>query len=766
MARFPWYRLVSFSLLLIAFGVIPGCGLVWWGAAAGIGFAVYDSTTEEEEEEPPPLDPAITSLSSDEGEEIGGQTVTINGENFQAGCQVFFGPNAATPVTFVHGWMILCVTPPYGTTGSAPATADVDVRVRNPDGKEAILANGYRYVDTIAPAAVSDLTAVRGSSDTEAVVSFTAVGDNGTQGQAVNYELKYHPVPIDDTNWNAATVLTWTGLPVAGGLAESQNFTVIAPGTYYFALKVQDDAGHWSPLSNVAQFDPYPPAATTDLIVYPGSAKGRFVLEWTAVADDGSTGVPVTRFILRCDRKPILSNGAFSNAMDLDLTAAPAPAPANPGVLESREVEIPEHTEGDKYYFALRCEDDAGNLSPLSNCVAEQVYVIRSLLTDGPGLPSSRRGAAVVYDPNRQRLIVYGGWDGSLTSPTYYNDVWAFQLRGKGMGLWQPLSPVNPLQGPPAPGRWGAAAVWDPLNQRMVIFGGETQGANALNDAYYIDFASTAGGVWNTVPNVGPPPARRGALGIYDPFRRRMLIVGGYDGTTTYGGIQVLNLPTGSPPPAPTWAASSLVVGGTFPTRWGAAGVFLPELDGIVVFGGHFGNTLSRNDLRFLRLSSGPLAWVNITPINNPGIRGEASFAYDPFNKRFIVTGGISRFLGSWPQNNAWVCTVKPGNPPTALWRSLPIWHGIWGTGSAFDRVNQRMIYAFGATNGQGTNLNSAFPLSIPLRSLEVEVGWKQLANNPPMARAGHAMAYDVRSRRIVMFGGTDGTLKNDTRIF
>ena len=76
-----------------------------------------------------------------------------------------------------------------------------------------------------------------------------------------------------------------------------------------------------------------------------------------------------------------------------------------------------------------------------------------------------------IYDPVRQRMVVYGGG-------FYWNDVWALSLTTL---EWTQLFP----QGRPVAGRIGHGAVYDPARDAMVIFGGP-----GLNDIWSLDFAA------------------------------------------------------------------------------------------------------------------------------------------------------------------------------------------------------------------------------------------------------------------------------------
>ena len=124
--------------------------------------------------------------------------------------------------------------------------------------------------DGIRPGPLTTV-AVTGTTETTASLQWTAVGDDSLTGTATSYDVRYSTSPITDTNWSSATQATGEPVPTAPGTLQS--FTVAGltrQTTYYFAVKVLDDAGNPSALSNVASAttpDQTPPAAVRDLAV-------------------------------------------------------------------------------------------------------------------------------------------------------------------------------------------------------------------------------------------------------------------------------------------------------------------------------------------------------------------------------------------------------------------------------------------------------------------------------------------------------------------
>ena len=116
-----------------------------------------------------------------------------------------------------------------------------------------VLAGPDLASDTLAPAAVTTLAGTYLSSSSVRL-AWQATGDDGYYGVAAAYELRYAQTPIvDEADWEAAQVAPAPPVPAAAGTEQSTDVTGLTEETtWHFALKVFDDDGHVSPLSNDA----------------------------------------------------------------------------------------------------------------------------------------------------------------------------------------------------------------------------------------------------------------------------------------------------------------------------------------------------------------------------------------------------------------------------------------------------------------------------------------------------------------------------------
>ena len=125
------------------------------------------------------------------------------------------------------------------------------------DTSKTTLTNGRLNVfntleeDEKPPAPVSDL-AVKSLLLTQVELTWSATGDDGMSGQANGYDIRYSTTPISPDNWDDAQQAVGEPKPKAAGEKETFAVSGLEPDTtYYFAMKVMDNVGNLSTLSNI-----------------------------------------------------------------------------------------------------------------------------------------------------------------------------------------------------------------------------------------------------------------------------------------------------------------------------------------------------------------------------------------------------------------------------------------------------------------------------------------------------------------------------------
>ena len=152
-------------------------------------------------------------------------------------------------------------------------------------------------------------------------------------------------------------------------------------------------------------------------------------------------------------------------------------------------------------------------------------------LDDGGLRPSPRFTHTAIYESSGDRMVVYGGWGTS----SMLGDLWAFDLTGA--TGWTELLPATPL--PPA--RYLHATAYDSARDRMIAYGGYGPGSRTLMDTWELSLTGTP--VWRSIAVPGPDQCTGHSL-IYDPIGDRAVLLGGRAPDQTFApfgsGIWVL----------------------------------------------------------------------------------------------------------------------------------------------------------------------------------------------------------------------------------
>jgi hypothetical protein len=145
---------------------------------------------------------------------------------------------------------------------------------------------------------------------------------------------------------------------------------------------------------------------------------------------------------------------------------------------------------------------------------------------------------AMTYHPVRQTVIVLGGY----ANPSGPSEQAVWEYDGT---TWTQLCAICP------PGRRNSAAmVFDPIRNKLVLFGGESNAGAFLNDLWEWD-----GTTWEQRAVTGGPPPLSHATFVWDPVGQRALLMGGFTDTGvfptdmwSYDGTTWTTIPTNTPP--------------------------------------------------------------------------------------------------------------------------------------------------------------------------------------------------------------------------
>ena len=224
-----------------------------------------------------------------------------------------------------------------------------------------------RYVDEIAPTAVSNLDGTAG--DRQASLTWTSTIDDGPAG-TMGYELRYRVgSSFVEANWASATSAAMGGCPATFLSDLSATATGLTNGTQYaFAVKLTDVAGNASELSNVVLLTPadaVAPATITDLSVTSTGA-GTVGLRWTSPDEDGSN--PQGRTAASYDVRFRVGSTFVEDNWAAASSASGEPAVTAVGTTQTMTVSSG-LSDLVTYAFAIKAIDEVPNTGAISNAV-------------------------------------------------------------------------------------------------------------------------------------------------------------------------------------------------------------------------------------------------------------------------------------------------------------------------------------------------------------------------------------------------------------
>ena len=341
-------------------------------------------------------------------------------------------------------------------------------------------------------------------------------------------------------------------------------------------------------------------------------------------------------------------------------------------------------------------------------------YSVTTNQLDNISSPVSYIGREVtnaVYDSYNKRVIMFGGlgYGGDIS----LSDLWQMSMDSTSSDykVWKRLSASNTTYAPSP--RWGSAVIYDPVNQRMILFSGEniTVGQSDTSDLNIYTLSLTSGSEsWASVGNgitlsgSFSPSVTQGLFqskAIYDPVNVRMVIYGGRDEASVYyNNVWSLDWDNGTPN-AFSW--QSISVSGTPPTGTrGHTAIYQGDFADkrMIIFGGWDGTT-HYNSVAKLDITSTNPVWSQITTLGTPPVlRRSGNAIYDPVNQRMIIQGGRGALTPINWTKDFWELTLPSSTsswtwtrlyPDTYLKASVPItglsvgvsyhWQA-WSTGS------------------------------------------------------------------------------------
>lgn len=366
--------------------------------------------------------------------------------------------------------------------------------------------------------------------------------------------------------------------------------------------------------------------------------------------------------------------------------------------------------------------------------------------------PSPRFAMSMVYDSNRDRVVLFGGAVGT----EFLSDTWVFEK-----GNWTEIETPNA----PSARRFAGIA-FDPVRDRVVLFGGGT------GDTRFLDTWEFDGTTWTRIQESGPQ-VEVPAL-VYDAARGETLMLG------TSASEPVMYRYTGSgwdqiePENMPPCAGQTTMV-------------FRDYDDSVLVYGGTCLPAGVSNDTWIWDGTD----WTELDLERTASSKFGYGLAYDPKRNHTVIYGGsgLSESNVTYRlSGNRWIELVgdyEPGPRTQFVFQPSLNGDGLWLYGGQSSNDFLEDMWRLDDFRWTPVDTEDA-PLfcSSPLGAIDPErerlvllcsdsetfeydgSEWElKTSNDSPSPRRFSVMSWDPASRRIIMYGGIDdfGTYLDET---
>jgi hypothetical protein len=347
--------------------------------------------------------------------------------------------------------------------------------------------------------------------------------------------------------------------------------------------------------------------------------------------------------------------------------------------------------------------------------------------------PGTRAGHAMAYDSGRGKIVLFGGCS-DFCPGIVFSDIWEWD----GINWNGPIAPADPNAPVPTP-RMDPAMAYDPVNQVMVIFGGDDGWSMIGSGTYYGDTWTWDGKnrKWTPCSTPSGLTARSCHAMAYDSGRQRTVLFGGMVATTTPN--TVFNDTWEWNGTLHTWTQNTTanpgnLLSGRYRHTMVYDGNQTVLYGGMDVTGTVYSDTWAYNGT----------TWSKKTISPHPSPRYSQAMAYDSGRQRTVLFGGMVVNVNT--MNDTWELDSTNINAP--IWTQVNL-HGSpparYGHAMAYDSLRQRTVLFGGET---GSMMQDTWEWD--------GITWTKIAPAcyVPNKRWYHAMAYDSLRHRTVLFGG------------
>lgn len=287
------------------------------------------------------------------------------------------------------------------------------------------------------------------------------------------------------------------------------------------------------------------------------------------------------------------------------------------------------------------------------------------------------------------------------------------------------------------PARFGHRMVYDPVNERVLLFGGAVweDRYTFFNDLWSYDYATNT---WNELECSPRPQGRFNHMMVYDPERHQLFLFGGFSAGDRIGDTWLYDIeanewtqlhPQDSPAP-----------------RSDAAIAYDEENGVIVLHDGYCRDNSHPQDTWIYDF--GENDWTLMDPEESPKPQYGHHMIYDSFNLKAVMYGGHWSYAGT--SEHGYSDGVWTYDYPSDTWTkvdpatSLPqrYWH-------ALTHDDKGTMVVFGGSGARDAVLDDTWLYDLSTNT------WERLdTDEKPPERESSALVYDPVNEKFILFGG------------
>ena len=291
------------------------------------------------------------------------------------------------------------------------------------------------------------------------------------------------------------------------------------------------------------------------------------------------------------------------------------------------------------------------------------------------------------------------------------------------------------------PARFGHRMVYDPVNERVLLFGGAVweDRYTFFDDLWSYDYSTNT---WTQIGDGSGPEGRFNFMMVYLPVHHQLLVFGGYSAYNRLSDTWIYDITDNR------W--TQLRPENSPSHRSDAAIAYDPENDIVILHDGYCRDDSHPQDTWVFDFDS--IDWTQMRPEDSPQSQYGHHMIYDSLNLQVVMYGGHwsitenGRMVSHGYSDGVWTY-----DSPSDTWTkvdpatSLPsrYWHTL-----AYDENRGKMV-VFGGSGERDAVLDDTWIYDLSTNT------WDRLyTDEKPPERESSSLVYDEANEKFILFGG------------